>query len=496
VNKSDYKILFVTFFNDEALGVRCLHSILHNNGYNVKMLFLKVNSPTRCKNYKEGVKDSFSNNSDNLTKKELQLFKDFVVDYKPNILAVSLVSSNYMLYKRIYSELRNLIDLKIVIGGWQPTLNPEECIGFCDYLCVGEGEEALPELVDKMFNNQPVAGLKNIWINEGDRIIRNPIRPLVEDLSLEPVPVFDDDLSYYIENGELIHAEPYKTNTRYGIITGRGCPYSCTYCSNVYMAKELYPKKWQGVRSRTIEHVMSELIETKAKLPYIESINFYDEVFMPKEDWAKRFFDRYVKEIGLPFYCEFYPGTCNEKKAKMLKEAGLEGVWLGVQSGSPRVRKEVFKRHYKNETVIEQAGVFHKYGISVRYDFILDNPFETFEESLETINLMMELPQPCSMNIFSLKYFPKTDITKKALSEGLINEEELNDRIYKEQQNFEITMSNENSDRNFINHLVTYISFLLFDSKLEKREISSIVDNYLNHKRIQPIQEALKPYLV
>mgnify|MGYP003996015213 CR=1 FL=1 len=496
MNKSDYKILFVTFFNDEALGVRCLHSILHNNGYNVKMLFLKVNLSTRCRDYKERVKKSFNNNVDYLTDKELLLCKEFVFDYKPNMLAVSLVSSNYMLYKRIYSELRSLTDLKIVIGGWQPTLNPEECIAFCDYLCVGEGEKALPELVDKIFNNQPVDDLKNIWINKGDRIIRNPIRPLVEDLSLEPVPVFEDELSCYIENEELIHAEPYKTNTRYGIITGRGCPYSCTYCSNVYMAKELYPKKWQRVRRRTVEHVMSELIETRSKLPYIESINFYDEVFMPKEDWAKSFFDRYVKEIGLPFYCEFYPGTCNEKKAKMLKEAGLVGVWLGVQSGSERIRKEIFKRHYKNADVIKQAQIFYKYGISVRYDFILDNPFETFEESLETINLMMELPQPYSMNIFSLKYFPKTDITATVLNEGLISEEELSDQTYKEEVNVAITLDNEDNDRNFINHLATYISFLSVDSRLKKKEISSIVDNYILHKRVQPIQEVLKPYLV
>jgi len=108
----------------------------------------------------------------------------------------------------------------------------------------------------------------------------------------------------------------------------------------------------------------------------------------------------------------------------------------------------------------------------------------------------MELPQPYSMNIFSLKYFPKTDITAKVLNEGLISEEELSDQTYKEEVNVAITLDNEDNDRNFINHLATYISFLSVDSRLKKKEISSIVDNYILHKRVQPIQEVLKPYLV
>jgi radical SAM superfamily enzyme YgiQ (UPF0313 family) len=105
----------------------------------------------------------------------------------------------------------------------------------------------------------------------------------------------------------------------------------------------------------------------------------------------------------------------------------LKGIWIGVQSGSPRVRNDVFKRRYSNEQIINQARIFHKYGVSVRYDFIFDNPFETFEESLESIFMMMQLPQPFSLNLFSLKYFPNTEITEMARRSGFITEGDIDD---------------------------------------------------------------------
>ncbi len=495
MKKSDYKILFISLFNDEAIGVRCLHSILHNKGYNARMLFLKISSKTRCKDYKECLGLSFTNQTGSLSKKERLLFIEFILNYKPNIIAFSLFSSNFMLYKELYGVLKDRVDSKIVLGGWQPTLHPEACISYCHMLCIGEGEKVLPELVDKLFNHQPIDDIQNLWINKGDRIIKNSVRPLVENLSLEPIPVFDDKLSSFIENDRLFHSESLKTNTRYGIFTGRGCPYTCAYCSNEYMAKEIYPKKWSKIRYRTVEHVMSELVEVKAKLPYLESINFYDEVFLPKEEWIENFFSRYGKEIALPFYCEFYPGTCSDKKAKRLKEWGLGGVWLGVQSGSERVRNEIFNRHYKNEDVMKQAHIFVKYKINVRYDFIFDNPFETFQETLESVYLMLELPQPFSMNIFSLKFFPNMQITNMALEKGIIDPSQVNDKSSKDQDNFLISMDHENSDRNFLNCLAAYISFLAVDAKLSKKEIISIIDDYRIHKSIKSVREALVPFI-
>jgi len=496
MTKSGYKILFVSLFNDEALGVRLLHSILHHRGYDTKMLFLKVYAKKTRDAYKEGLKKSFKHETDYVTNKEFDILERYILDYKPNIVAFSLVSANFSLYRRIYRKIWDRGSFKIVLGGWQPSLNPERCIDYCDILCIGEGEKVLLELVDRMYNGQKIDNIENLWIRkDDDAIIKNNVRPLIDNLNAQPNPVFDNNLSAYIENDEIVYEDPYMSNTRYGIIAGRGCPYRCTYCSNNYMAKNIYPKKWSKTRYRSVEHVIAELVEAKEKLPKIERINLYDEVFLPNKVWINEFADRYKREIGLPFYCMFYPGTCDDETAKLLRDAMLAGVWIGVQSGSERIRRDVFKRYYTNKDVLKQAKVFHKYGLNVRYDFIFDNPFETFKESLESINLMLEFPQPFSLNLFSLKYFPKTEITSMALEAGLISENELDDHLLTDQHNYTVSMNNTESDSNFINHLSTYISFLAVESKVERKEIEKIINDYIIRKDIEPVKNKVAPFL-
>jgi radical SAM superfamily enzyme YgiQ (UPF0313 family) len=499
MQKRDYKILFVSFYNDEACGVRLLHSILYHKGYNAKMLFLKLNSDIASRKkgeHKNALKNTYKLFSAVLTNKEIDIFVNFLINFQPNIVAFSLVSSNFTLYKKIYKRIKDIGIFKIVIGGWQPSLNPEETIGYCDILCVGEGDETLPELVDKLFYNQSIDDIQNLWLKKDGHVIKNGVRPLIMDLSSGPIPVFSNKQSYCVENNELTRKEPYMRNTRYGIISGRGCPYCCSYCSNVYMSKNIYSHKWSKIRYRKVEHVMSELINAKAKLPKLRIINFYDEVFFPDKEWTKEFFHRYKKEIKLPFYCMFYPGTCKEETAKILKESGLDGIWLGIQSGSERVRRDVLKRYYKNVDVLKQVEIFRKYSINIKYDFILDNPFETFEESLETIKLVLEFPQPFSLNLFSLKYFPKTEITKMALREGFKYKSDLEDqRLADEQDSYKIILSQDSSDTNFINHLAAYISFLTPDARLKKEEVINTINNYMTDKDIEPIKKTLSSFL-
>ena len=81
MTKSEYKILFVSLFNDEALGVRLLHSILHHRGYDTKMLFLKVNAKKSRDDYKERLKKSFKHEIDYVTNKELDILGGYILDY-------------------------------------------------------------------------------------------------------------------------------------------------------------------------------------------------------------------------------------------------------------------------------------------------------------------------------------------------------------------------------------------------------------------------------
>lgn len=494
MEKTDFCVLLVSLFNGEALGLRQLYSVLHHTGYDAKLLFLKLDVE---KTYEERQRDLFTNDIDGVSEGEVELLLKFIRDMKPKVIGISLVSSHFYLYKRLYARIRELGDFKIVVGGWQPSLNPEEVIPYCDMLCIGEGDEAFPELIERLNNNEPIDNIRNIWLNDRGIVIKNEIRPLNQNLDSLPNVVFDNESTYFIEDNQIVNLDPYMDNSRYGLIAGRGCPYHCTYCSNSHMINNIYPREWSKIRYRSVAHVMNELLEVKSKLSNVKKINFYDEVFLPNKEWAAEFFERYKEEIGLPFYCMFFPGTCREALIKVMKEGGLAGVWIGIQSGSQRVREEVYKRKYTNALIIEQAEIFRAYDISVRYDFIFDNPFESFEESLESIYLMLELPEPFSLNLFSLKYFPNTDITKMALDAGIITKIDCDDSLAYDRHNYFISKKSDHHTHAFINQLAMYISFLANKGEVQvnKNSIYQLIENYKSCASLQEIQKLLKPYL-
>lgn len=380
------RILLCIFENPEASGLRIIHSILHDKGYNCGLLFI----------------DEYN----------IGLILEAIKKFNPDVLGFSLVSANWEYYKTIYPFLRRAENFKILLGGWQATLQPDECKQYCDIVCRGEGENIVTRIMEDIEKND----YQREYI--GARA----------NVNQQPAPVLDMSLrSYWITGGQLKNEDPLFVNYRYGTMIGRGCPHSCTYCSNSYM-KNLYPK-WGKIRYRDYMDVLGELQYAKFSLPNINTIVFFDEIFLPPKEGRKDFFQKYKKRINLPFYVLFYPGTCTSEFAKELKEAGLAGVWLGIQSGSEKIRRNVFNRYGSNERILKQAKIFSSNNINARYDFIFENPFDTVETLEETRALIKQLPMPNTINAFRMKFFPNTKLTQMAINAGLTDEEDMKKRL-------------------------------------------------------------------
>jgi len=319
----------------------------------------------------------------------------------------SALATTYVDFNRRIRERRP--DVFSVFGGAHPTYFPEmiqeEGI---DGVCIGEGEYAMLDLVRALDDGNSPKNLENWWIKEDGVIHRNPIRPLIEDLDELPLPdraAFSQAIS-----APGLHAI---------VMTGRGCPYGCTYCYN-HLYRKLYEGKGQLIRRRSVGHVLRELRLLKDE--GYRFIRFMDDLFTLQPKWVREFSPRYAREIALPFTCLVRANFVNETVIADLKRAGCHRIMMGIEAGNERLRNEVLKRRMSDEQILEAARIIRASGIRLVTANILALPGGTLADDWETVELNIRArPNYGSASI--LNAFPGTEIHETARSMGLIQED-------------------------------------------------------------------------
>src|SRR3990172_13268389 len=278
-----------------------------------------------------------------------------------------------------------------------------------------------------------------MWVKHNGTIIRNPHRPIIEDLDLIPFPDYNFENHYIWEKdtGKIIpftldsfkkYNLPEKTPgsvqyLKYLTLFSRGCPFSCTYC---YSFKEMY-KGQKYVRFRSTENMMQELEFIKKKLPFIQIVCFVDDnIYTLSMEKINEFCSNYKKRIGLPMLFTGHPKDINEEKLSRFIDAGLIITCMGVQSGSQRTKK-LYKRNVSDATILNAVHAFHKFKdslVAIYYDVIIDNPYETNEDFVDTIRLLLKFPKPRCIRLFSLTFFPGTELYEKATQDGILPKED------------------------------------------------------------------------
>jgi radical SAM superfamily enzyme YgiQ (UPF0313 family) len=175
-------------------------------------------------------------------------------------------------------------------------------------------------------------------------------------------------------------------------------------------------------RYRSVSAILDEIKQARLRNPHFKLVQFWDEVFAAgaPQGWLDEFCERYPKEIGLPLGIWSHGAMVTEELIRKLKGAGLSNVVIGVESGSPQVRREVLGRRETNEQILRSAEILRRYDITAGYDFILDIPWLTEENCRGTFELVMQLPRPFNVGLHSLSFLPCTAITERALAEGKI----------------------------------------------------------------------------
>jgi anaerobic magnesium-protoporphyrin IX monomethyl ester cyclase len=346
------------------------------------------------------------------------------------LIGISCMTNTFLPVGSLAKKLKRKLKVPIVLGGIHPTFKPEECIELADYVCVGEGEEAILELATKVENGQRTDNIQNIWKKEGEKIIKNNSRPLVIDLDLLPLPSFDLSRLYGVAKGKIVCVKKSKSASKkffpffYSIITSRGCPFKCRYCGQ----NALFKNNPQNalLRRRSHENILKELRLAKKLLGNNFVVSFTDDDFgVRSEKDLEDFFKKYSEEIGLPFFCAGRPLSMTEKKIRIMVDAGLKRLQIGIQTINDKVNKEIYNRPTSKEQIINFIKMASKYHSRVEfcYDVLLDTPWEEDSTRLETLSFFLKIPKPYTLWLYSVTLYPGSDFYDKAKKEGLIIDE-------------------------------------------------------------------------
>lgn len=409
-------ILLIAFYNPKALGVKYISQSLKKSGYAPHVLFLKeYNSKKPCE-----VSDT-----------ELDLLKRLIDKIDPGFIALSVMSSLYLReIVKVNSFIRKISHCPIIWGGVFCTLFPEKSLDHADFVIRGEGEEAIVELIEALSSNKDLSDIQNLAYRKDGKNVVNPVRPLIQDLDRLGYPGIGQDNVYFISNSKIVEKDPAVDSLTYETSASRGCPFSCSYCSSVNL-RRLYRGKGGFVRFRSVDSVIKELTEARKKIKHLKLIHFWDEIFTDDSDWIEEFTVRYKTEIGIPFTVWGHPLKIKEDTVKGLVDAGLFHIVVGIQSGSARVRRDIFHRAETQDQIIDASRIISKCKVPVvSYDFILQHPLETVNDLKDTFELCLLLETPFELNLHGLYFLPGTDIVDIAVSQGLFSYDDIEKKMY------------------------------------------------------------------
>ena len=358
---------------------------------------------------------------------------DNVREYKPHVVAYSAVTGTHQRYFAFNKKVKEYFpDIFTIMGGAHPTYYPE-CVRYqpIDAVCVGEGEGAFVELLDRLAGGEKGESLYNI-MNLGfpDGPV-NKKRPLIGDLDTIPFP----DRDAIFRKAPAMAAFPLKT-----FMTSRGCPFPCSYCfepvlKKMYKEEKAFGEKTELGKNRgssgkyerrhSVDRVIAEILDLKKRWP-VTFIKFEDDLFVlfRKDPWLEEFAERYPKEVGIPFNALVRVDSINETMARLLQQAGCVSLNIAIDSPNREVRKRVVHKNFTNEEIIENFKLLDRYGIKVFNNMILGLPplspeesWDSIKDDKDTIDLEIKAGVKFSSRSILMPY-PGTEIGKWCEAKG------------------------------------------------------------------------------
>lgn len=318
----------------------------------------------------------------------------------PDLLALSLTTRQWLRARSLVARIRAALDVPVIAGGLHPTFAPEAVLataGF-DYVCLGEGEGPMLDLLGALSQGKPRDPIDNVWVRGGPRPRLRPPLPCLDELPFIARDLLD-------EHPGVVHMS-----------TQRGCPFPCTYCA-AGRYEQLYADVGSYGRRRSHRNVLDELHGLRRQgLSYVI---FLDDTFTIHHPWVREFCRRYGEELRVPFCLHARVETVSEDLLQRLAEAGCQQITYGVESGSERVRRQVLRRPVTNQRFRDVFRWTRDAGIAVTANYMLGIPGETRDDMQQTLELAEEL-EVLDFGSFVFYPFPGTHLFQECLSRGYL----------------------------------------------------------------------------
>ncbi len=336
----------------EYMGFMCMSAVLKQAGHEVEVF----------------VDDSFGPDS----------FIDEIKAFKPDVVAFSILSPSIPWAVQVAKQVKAATGALSVFGNVHIIMTPEQSIAEdgVDVICIGEGEHALRELCDALDAGSDYTDIKGFWFKlPGGVIKRQPMRE--EMVDMDALPFIDR---------ELYNKYLFFRHSKYvRILTGRGCPFRCSFCSNPVLTDH-YGGPQRYFRKRSPQSAVDEIKATIARQPKrVKYVFFIDEVFWIKNSWLREFLPLYKEQIGLPFFANFRFGPIEEEDIKLLADAGASMMAISAESGSEEQRSQFMNKPVTNDHIIQVTGWLRKYGITYGSSVFFGLPGDTVEDHIERL---------------------------------------------------------------------------------------------------------------
>ena len=332
-------------------------------------------------------------------------FRTVLSDFKPEVVGISVFTTKAAGAFRA-AEIVKTFDasIPVVIGGPQPSVRAEESLRICpyvDFAVRGEGEISFSHLIEAIEKKNSYHAIDGLSYRSDGRIIHNRNADFISNL---------DEISFPARD-LLFHKSAYTSEDMGLVMTGRGCPFACTFCSSSGV--------WRRIaRFRSIGNVIAEIRQVQKDFGCIQ-FAFKDDTFTIRSDRVLELC-REIRAAGLKIKwdCNARANLLNVPMLKEMKSAGCNGIKMGVESGSERIRQEIMKKGVTTEQIRHAADIIRKANIHWTGYFMMGLPTETKEEMLQTLNLMREIkPDFASLSVY--EPFPGTTLYDKGVRENL-----------------------------------------------------------------------------